>query len=178
VTENSDIIETNRAPVLTLWASVVAERMGYERDEALSLGKVMAGLTAQAKGRTLGIYKPRERTVGAKRKRGEEFFVELCGQAVPAVRTDGGVRAVAGDKPVTPESVEAYLRRSFGPNLARVREAMTAVAASVPPDQIKEVSYGLYQQFRPGIPSGKRGWGAKGALDLGLMRSMAGKKGD
>ena len=36
----------NRAPVLTLWAAVVAERLGFNRDEALSLGKALAGLTA------------------------------------------------------------------------------------------------------------------------------------
>ena len=38
----------NRAPVLTLWASVVAERLGFNRDESLNLGKAVAGLNAQA----------------------------------------------------------------------------------------------------------------------------------
>ena len=47
-------------PVLTLWAAVVAERLGLNEDEALSLGKALAGLTAQSKGRRLGIYKPHE----------------------------------------------------------------------------------------------------------------------
>jgi hypothetical protein len=47
----------NRAPVLTLWAATVAERMGFKREEALSLGKAVAGLTAQSKGRRLGIGK-------------------------------------------------------------------------------------------------------------------------
>jgi hypothetical protein len=32
-------IRINRAPVLTLWAVVVAERLGFDRDEALSLGR-------------------------------------------------------------------------------------------------------------------------------------------
>jgi hypothetical protein len=31
-------IEINRAPVLTLWATVVAERLGFNRNEALTLG--------------------------------------------------------------------------------------------------------------------------------------------
>lgn len=39
----------NRAPVLTLWATTVAERLGFAQDEALSLGKAVAGLTAQSK---------------------------------------------------------------------------------------------------------------------------------
>jgi exodeoxyribonuclease V gamma subunit len=34
----------NRAPVLTLWAAVVAEVLGFEHDEALTLGRAVAGL--------------------------------------------------------------------------------------------------------------------------------------
>src|SRR5438874_3131635 len=95
----------NRAPVLTLWASVVAERLGFKRDEALSLGKAVAGLTAQIKGRRLGIFKPKPREIkeARKRKRGEEFWVELCGRPVPAANTPDGVRAVIKDKPIEPE---------------------------------------------------------------------------
>ena len=51
-------VRVNRAPVLTLWAAVVAERLGFERDEALTLGRVLAGLTAHAKGVRLGILEP------------------------------------------------------------------------------------------------------------------------
>lgn len=40
------IVKINRAPVLTLWATVVAERLGYDRDAALTLGKSVAGLNA------------------------------------------------------------------------------------------------------------------------------------
>ena len=39
-------ISINRAPVLTLWATVVAERLGYDADAACTLGKVLAGLNA------------------------------------------------------------------------------------------------------------------------------------
>ena len=51
-------VQINRAPVLTLWAAVVAERMGFEWSEALTLGKVLAGLNAQSKGRMLGLFGP------------------------------------------------------------------------------------------------------------------------
>jgi hypothetical protein len=56
-----DEITVNRAPVLTLWAVVVAEQIGYNRDEALSLGKCAAGLNAQAKGRSLAASLGRRR---------------------------------------------------------------------------------------------------------------------
>ena len=46
-------IKINRAPVLTLWAAVIAERFGYDKKEALTLAKAVAGLNAQSKGRRL-----------------------------------------------------------------------------------------------------------------------------
>jgi hypothetical protein len=43
----------NRAPVLTLWAAVVAEVLGFKHDEALTLGRAVAGLNAYSKGVSL-----------------------------------------------------------------------------------------------------------------------------
>ena len=40
------LIMVNRAPVLTLWAAVVAEVLGFEHGEALTLGRAVAGLNA------------------------------------------------------------------------------------------------------------------------------------
>lgn len=39
---------TNRAPILTAWATVVAERLGFKRVEALSIAHVFVGLNASA----------------------------------------------------------------------------------------------------------------------------------
>src|SRR5579859_1844794 len=92
-------LSINRAPVLTLWAAVVAQRLGFDEDEALTLGKAVAGLNAQAKGRRLGIFKPHEekpKEAREKKKRGEEFWMEVCGRPVPAKNTKDGIRAVKG----------------------------------------------------------------------------------
>ena len=62
-------IQINRAPVLTLWASVVAETLGFNHDEALTLGKALAGLTAQSKGKRLGIFKPTPKELKKVRER-------------------------------------------------------------------------------------------------------------
>ena len=48
-------IRLNRAQVLTLWATVVAERLGYLAETALTLGRFVAGSGARAKARRLGI---------------------------------------------------------------------------------------------------------------------------
>jgi hypothetical protein len=39
----SKTISINRAPVLTLWTAVVAQRLGFDEDEALTLGRAVAG---------------------------------------------------------------------------------------------------------------------------------------
>lgn len=170
-----NVITINRAPVLTLWAAVVAERLGYGREEALSLGKAVAGLTAQSKGRRLGIYKP-GKDKGRKpagTTRGEQFWVELCGRGIPAVDTPDGIRAVSKEKVVEPASAQAYLEKKFGDDLEDAREAMDDLAASLEPAELEERAFRLYEQFRPDIPAGRRGWGAKGDLDLDRLRSLA-----
>jgi hypothetical protein len=48
-------VKINRAPVLTLWSIVVAEHLGYDHAAAMTLGKAVAGLNAQSKGRRLGF---------------------------------------------------------------------------------------------------------------------------
>ncbi len=170
-----DIVLVNRAPVLTLWASVVAERQGFDCDAALSLGKALAGLNAQAKGRRLGIYKPAERPEGGPPQKaglGEEFWVELLGRPIPAKATESGVRAVVKDQPVEPAGVARYLEEKFGGELSAVRKAMEDLARSFKPTELAARAYGLYERFRPVIPAGVQGWGAKGELDLGLIRSL------
>jgi hypothetical protein len=173
MTANTILI--NRAPVLTLWASVVAERLGFKADEALSLGKALAGLNAQSKGRRLGIFKPTPRELKKVREqeRGEEFRVELLGRALPAMNTDEGVRAVIKSKPIEPEGVERYLESKFGDALTEARKAMTELANALKPDELAHKGFGIYEQFRPQIPEGVSGWGAKGELDLGLVRKLS-----
>ena len=160
--------------MLTLWAAVVAERLGFKPDEALSLGKALAGLNAQSKGQRLGIFKPTPKELKKVREqeRGEEFRVELLGRALPAVNTDQGVRAVVESKPIDPAGVERYLESKFGVALRDVRKAMTELADALKPDELAQRGFGLCEQFRPKIPEGVSGWGAKGELDLELIRKQ------
>ncbi len=171
-------IMTNRAPVLTLWAAVVAERLGFDTDSALSLGKAMAGLTAQTKGRMLGIFEPAKTPEGGPPKKvglGEEFWVDICGRAIPARNTEKGVRAVVKDKPIEAETVRKYLQSKFADDLPTAREAMEQLAGAFDREDLAKQAYSLYEKFRPKIPPGQRGWGAKGKLDLDLIRSLADK---
>src|SRR3954449_6793473 len=63
MTDADGNIRINRAPVLTLWAAVMAERLGFDRATALTLGQAVAGLSAYAKGVSLSILEPRPELV-------------------------------------------------------------------------------------------------------------------
>ncbi len=171
----SKIVSINRAPVLTLWASVVAKRLGFEQDEALSLGRAVAGMNAYSKGRRLGLFKPHEEkaTKARKMEPGATFKIHLCGRVVSVQNTEEGIRAMQGGEPIDPDSVERYLQGKFGDDLKAARRAMERLARAYKPKELAERAFSLYEAFRPAIPSGKRGWGAKGDLDLGFIQSLA-----
>lgn len=168
-------ISINRAPVLTLWAAVVAQRLGFAENEALTLGRAVAGLNAQAKGRRLGIFKPHEEKAHKVRQKepGERFLIEVLGRPVPVINTDDGIRAVIKGRPIDPDSVRRYLDNKFGDRFKAVRSAMKKLAKVYKPQQLAHDAYALYERFRPHIPAGKSGWGAKGALDMVRIVQMA-----
>ena len=169
----------NRAPVLTLWAAVVAERLGLDRDEALTFGRALAGVTAHAKGVRLGIFEPVPERIPEERDRlrhGEEIHLRLPGRLIPAVRTPEGLRAIAKGKPITPRSVARYLEGKFGERLAEVRAAMEALAASMPSEELARRAFALYEEFRPAVKPGAAGWGAEGELDPGRIAELAGQR--
>jgi hypothetical protein len=169
-------IMVNRAPVLTLWAAVVAQRLGFDHDEALTLGRAVAGLNAYSKGVRLGIYQPTpeaERERRAKAREGETLHVDLLHRAVPVVQTPDGIRALSKDRPISPDSVERYLEGKFGEALQDARDAMRLLARSVPAAELATHAYRLYEEFRPSIPAGVTGWGAKGELDLDRIATLA-----
>ena len=103
----------------------------------------------------------------------EIVTIDLLHRAVPAKHTDEGLRAPSGESSISPESVQKYLESKFGDALEDVSNAMAELAKSLPPTQLAQKAYTLYDKFRPEIPPGKRGWGVSGKLDLDLLRRMA-----
>jgi hypothetical protein len=173
-------IQINRAPVMTLWAAIVAERLGHDHDAALTLGKMVAGLNAQKKGQRLGIYGKAGSKAAHSKSAGDLFApkprgdaIVLFGREVPVTRTAEGIRAVEKDKPVDPRAVERYLEQKFGDALPDATAALRSLARAHSPERLSECCFGLYEEFRPAIPKGQVGWGAKGTLDLDVVREMA-----
>jgi hypothetical protein len=89
------------------------------------------------------------------------------------MNTEKGMRAVIKSKPIEPEGVERYLESKFGDALPKTRKVMAELVNALDPDELAQKGFGLYEQFRPAIPEGIRGWGAKGELDLGRISKLA-----
>jgi hypothetical protein len=109
-------VMVNRAPVLTLWAAVVAEVLGVEHHEALSFGRAVPVLNAYSKGVSIGLFQTTPAEVKEqcqKMCKEETVTVDLLHRAVPAKYTDEGLRAFSGDSPIHPESVQKYLESKF-----------------------------------------------------------------
>jgi len=170
-------VQINRAPVLTLWAAVVAERLGYDHETALTLGRAVAGLNAQSKGRRLGIFEESKDRLDEgrlkAREAGGQFMVLVLGRQVPAIRTPHGIRATVEGNPMDPQSVRRYLEQKFGQDLDDVQATLESLAKAYQPDKLATQAYSLYEKFRPSVPEGQKGWGAKGELDLNYIRSLA-----
>jgi hypothetical protein len=53
---------------------------------------------------------------------------------------------------------------------------MHKLARAYTPQERAHDAYLLYERFRPDIPAGKKGWGAKGDLDLRVIGRLAKEK--
>ena len=100
----------------------------------------------------------------------------VLGRLVPMIRTVEGMRATVKGNLIDSQSVQRYLAEKFGEDLADVQAAMEALARAFSPEKLAGRAYMLYEEFRPAIPEGQRGWGAKGELDLSYIRAL-GKEG-
>ena len=170
MTEQSSAIRVNRAPVLTLWAAIVAERLGHDADAAITLGRAVAGSSARVKARAIGLEEKREDDgVRDAAKPVLRQTVHLLGRDLPVMEQNGSAYALDHDKPAAPRPAHAYVEKAFGEHLPAVRRAMEALADALPPEELNRIGFRLYERFRPEVPAGAAGWGKKGMLDLKLI---------
>lgn len=168
----------NRAPVLTLWSAVVAERLGHPADTALTLGRAVAGFAARVKARSLGREERKaDQDAETARLRLEPVTKPafLLGKEIRLLPNDDGEpRAADGDQPSDPAAVRRYLAKAFGDHLADVRSAMEELAERYEPTELNRIGFRLYEEFRPEVPAGNEGWAKKAVLDTHKIRE-AGK---
>lgn len=152
--------------------------MGTPTDTASTLGWYVAGSSARAKARRLGISDEKqdaeEGNARAAELKPKRQTVRLLGRDIPVLAAgDGQLRAEDDGKPASAKSVQGYIARAFGDRLAKARTAMEALAASLPPEELNRVGFRLYERFRPDVPKGAQGWGAKGELRIARITDLA-----
>lgn len=85
----SKTVVVNRAPVMTAWAMIVAERLGFDREESLSIASVYTEANAVSKGVSLGLIEERRRNDIETLPEGKQPYVDLMGRRQVHILYDG-----------------------------------------------------------------------------------------
>ena len=137
-------------------------------------------MTAQSKGRRLGIYTPSSDEEREKLRKKREGIgaetVEMMDRAIPCVRTRKGLRALSGASPAEPESVRKYLAGRFQENLPWVETKLVELAATFNAAELDREAMNIYMRLRPNVPKGRQGWGRAGLLDTDKLDALIRKR--
>jgi hypothetical protein len=181
-TKNSDTdsITTNRSPVLQLWSACVAHFLRPELswEACINIGSAIATLCAVSKGKAIGmIESPSDQDPEVARKKDEKKAkakegarkVNVMGFDLP-MKSDAVVIS-GSEKRVK----EGNLIGKYGGEDAykRVRQAMEESLKewAGKKEELGKRAFGMYEDFRPSVPKGEKGWGRKGELRLEHIRS-------
>jgi hypothetical protein len=102
----------------------------------------------------------------------------VLGRDVPVVSADDGtLRADDNGKPGSARSVQSYITRTFDDRPGEAREAMEALAASLPPEEPNRLGFRLYVWGRADVPVGAEGWKPRENCGLsGYIRRVANER--
>jgi hypothetical protein len=170
----------NRAPVLQLWSACVAHitypNLSWET--CLSAGSAISTICAVAKGRSIGTVPEKDESneKAAKRAKAKKQQKELDSIQVMQfkLKLKDGLAVVGSEGKGKPGGEEA-LRKKFGEEqYVSAKEAFEEVLKSWKgeEDELNRKAFGFYEQFRPEVKSGQKGWGRKGELDLDKVGSV------
>lgn len=168
--ESKDHILINRAPVLELWAASVASFLYSDLswETSLSAGSAFPTLCAISKGRAIGTVEKSDHAAQDKKRRRHsktDQLEELEVMGFHLKLQDGQV--LVGNKPK--KANEAALVKKFGPEeYERAKEAFHEALQwwAGREEDLDAQAFRHYEEFRPNVPKGQKGWGRKGTLSL------------
>ncbi|TFK75834.1 hypothetical protein BDN72DRAFT_831278 [Pluteus cervinus] len=163
----------NRAPVMTAWCTVVAERMGFKREEALSIATVYTEMNAISKGISLGLVEDKKGKGLEASREGTQPFIEIMGRRVPLFKSqDQQWCALSNGTPIDPTAAFSYITRSFRQTTPHVMGSLRLLADSFSPQELNKKGWGLYAEFRPIV----NGWGKRSELKYSTILDLRSKK--
>ena len=181
VSEAGDSITINRAPVLELWAACVSAFLHDDLpwETCLSAGGAISTLCAISKGRSIGAIGPVSDPATAEKKRKDRreragHLDELEVMGFDLKVKDG--TALVGDKPK--KANESALKHKFGDDAYERTRSILKDSLTTWKDSEEELNaraFHMYEDFRPTVPPGQKGWGRKGQLNLEAVKQVVEK---
>ncbi|KAK7709849.1 hypothetical protein SLS64_006091 [Diaporthe eres] len=169
-------ITINRAPVLELWGASVAQFLhpDFSWDLCLSIGSSISTITAISKGRSIGTIAPPDESKDAasknqNKKKGDDLTtVKVMG--FPMTIKDDSV--IVKGKPKTTREVSLVRKYGSDESYGKAKDAMTEALQDWKgkEDELDAKAFHMYEQFRPDVAKGQKGWGRKGELHLSKLR--------
>ncbi|KZT35553.1 hypothetical protein SISSUDRAFT_1131050 [Sistotremastrum suecicum HHB10207 ss-3] len=147
----------NRAPIMTAWSMIVAEKLGFKREEALSIASVYTELNAISRGVASGIFDSKKADGMEAKSLGSQPYVELMGRRPLFMTQSSQWRALSKGDPVPPSTAFSYVSRSLRQTAPYVIGAMRLLAETYSPRELNEKGFGIYAEFRPAVTD----WGAR-----------------
>ncbi|GIZ49293.1 hypothetical protein CKM354_001232500 [Cercospora kikuchii] len=175
-----ELVTINRAPVLELWGACITQTLhpSLAWPTCLSVGSAISTLAAISKGRSVGkIDKPDSSEQAAKQQKREKDQAELEEVDVMSfhLKLKDGL-AVVGDQPK--KAKEDTLKKKYGgdENYDKVRKAMLEALKGWKgkEEELSKRGFHMYEDFRPSVAPGQKGWGRKGELNLKRIRDTVG----
>lgn len=121
----------NRAPVMTAWSTILLERLGFSRPEALSLAHCYVNYTSTMRGISLGIIPAAEKERSVHLVGPNQPHFQLMRVKIPVMQMqDGSYRAISAGQVIQPDKAFNYMRRSMAQTLSSVFGALTLLADS------------------------------------------------
>ncbi|KAG5648995.1 hypothetical protein DXG03_000344 [Asterophora parasitica] len=186
----------NRAPLMTGWAMIVAERLGFRREEALSIATAYTEMNAVTKGVSLGIYKNGKEQGMEAVKGGSQSYIEFIGRRyvipstymhvstpmlkpspsaltatirIPLYQTqDGQWRALSNGTPVKPSVAFSYISRAFRHTTPHIIGALRLLANSYAVEEVNRRAWSLYAEFRPEVEQ----WGGRSEVKCSTILDL------
>ncbi|KAG6355698.1 hypothetical protein INS49_003662 [Diaporthe citri] len=166
----------NRAPVLELWGACVAQFQypDFSWDLCLSIGSSISTITAISKGRSIGTIAPPDESKDAASKDQNK----KNGDDLPTVKVMGFPMKIKDDsvivkgKPKTTREVSLVRKYGSEESYGKAKNAMTEALQDWKgkENELDLKAFHMYEQFRPDVAKGQKGWGRKGELHLSKVR--------
>ena len=175
-----ETVTINRAPVLELWGACITQTLhpSLAWPTCLSVRSAISTLAAISKGRSIGkIDKPdsTEKPAKQQKRKKEQAELEVVDIMTFHLKLKDGL-AVVGDQPK--KANEDTLKKKYGndENYDKVRKAMLEALEGWKgkEEELNKRGFHMYEDLRPSVAPGQKGWGRKGELSLKRIRDTVG----